>query len=185
LNLGSDDYYRIDYYFPANWQEPSSDGWGMAIGQFNYEGIWGPPVGLFAHGDHVRLVTQSGYCNDYKSANPGCTYSSGIAGNLPETDVVPRGKLVRGRWVEMVVHVRWAKDGTGILESWYRYRGDSTWNKTVDQRGYPTVQWSSSRSASTSDVTCDKIGAYRGKATFPLTIWNDAFRVGSSFSSVA
>jgi hypothetical protein len=184
LNLSSDDYYSLDYYFPDNWQEPSSEGWGMAIAQFNYQKIWGPPIGLFAHQDHVRLVTQSGYCNDYQSASPGCTYSSGISGNLPETDIVPRGKLVRGRWIQLVVHVRWAKDGTGVLEGWYRYRGDSAWIKTVDQRGYPTVQWSSTDSASTDAVTCDKLGAYRGRATFPLTIWNDNFRVGSSLSAV-
>jgi hypothetical protein len=185
LNLGSDDYYGIDYYFPDNWQEPSSAGWGMGIAQFNYQLVWGTPVGLFAHGDHVRLVTQSGYCNDYLSANPGCTYSSGVGGNLPEAAVVPRGKLVRGRWIQIVVHVRWSKDGTGVVEGWYRYRGDAAWNKTVDQRGYPTVQWSSSQPAPTDQVTSDKVGAYRGAATFPLSIWNDNFRVGSSFSAVS
>ena len=185
LNLGSDDYYGIDYYFPDNWQEPSSAGWGMGIAQFNYQLVWGAPIGLFAHGDHVRLVTQSGYCNDYQSSNPGCTHSSGVGGNLPETDVVPRGRLVRGRWIQIVVHVRWTKDGTGVVEGWYRYRGDATWNKTVDQRGYPTVQWSSSQPAPTDQVTSDKVGAYRGAATFPLSIWNDNFRVGSSFSAVS
>src|SRR5688500_91888 len=77
LNLNADEYYGLDIRFPSDWQEPSSAHWGMSIAQFNYQAIWGGPLGLFAHGDHVKIVLQTGLCRDVYSSNPGCTYSNG------------------------------------------------------------------------------------------------------------
>jgi hypothetical protein len=46
------------------------------------------------------------------------------------------------------------------------------------------VQWSTQRPP-TLQTTVGKIGAYRGPAGFPLSVWHDAFVVGSSFDAVA
>jgi hypothetical protein len=185
LNLGADEYYGMDIRFPTDWQEPSSYHWGMAVGQFNYQGIWGPPLGLFAHRDHVKLVMQSGWCRDVYSSNPGCTYSSGIGGNVPITYAIPTSRFSAGTWHQLVLHVRWTNTTTGVLEVWHRRRGESTWVKTVNQTGYPTVQWKDGYNPNTADVTTDKIGAYRGPASFATSIWHDAFIIGNSFDTVA
>ena len=153
------------------------------IAQLNYQGIWGPPVGLAARAKTVELVVQSGLCNDVRSVHPGCAFSSGPGGNV-EKMVAIRRPAARGRWHQLVVHVRWATDAHGVIEVWHRLRGNARWVRTVRAGGFPTVQWSVSRPP-TYQGTVDKIGAYRGRARFPLTIWHDSFVVGTSFAGVA
>jgi len=186
IGVGTDDYYALMVRFPTEWREPSPVGWGLAIAQLNFENIWGSPVALMAHADRVALVMQSGLCNSVYTASPGCAYSSGRGGNVERTYAVP-APLALNVWHELIVHVRWATDSSGVLEAWHRLKGDNTWNKTVSLTGYPTLQWTADYgpSAIASGTTFDTIGAYRGPATFPLTIWHDGFVRATSFASAA
>jgi hypothetical protein len=186
IGLGSDDYYGLMVRFPGDWREPSSAGWGLSLAQLNFENIWGAPIILAAHADHVALVLQSGLCNTFQSSNPGCAYSSGGSGNVAPMIAVP-APLALETWHLLVVHVRWKTDSSGIIEVWHRQQGDSSWNQTVSLRGYPTLQWTADMgpNAITDMTTSDKIGAYRGSATFPLTVWQDGFVRTSSFAAAA
>jgi hypothetical protein len=87
----------------------------------------------------------------------------------------------------VIIHVRWATDTTGLVEAWHRPAGTGPWTKTVTISGYPTLQWTSSRgpTAITDSRTNDKIGAYRGHSTTPLTIWHDGFARTTSFATAA
>jgi hypothetical protein len=186
IGLGSDDYYGVMVRFPADWREPSSAGWGLALAQLNFENIWGAPVSLNAHADHVALTMRSGLCNSVYTSNPGCAYSSGPNGNVAAMIAVP-APLALEQWHQLIVHVRWTTDSTGIIEAWHRLKDGDSWNKTVSLRGYPTVQWTAEEGPQTiaGKNTSDKIGAYRGRATFPLTIWHDGFVRTTSFASAA
>jgi hypothetical protein len=186
IGLGSDDYYGLMVRFPGDWREPSSADWGLALAQLNFENIWGAPVILAAHADHVALVVQSGRCESAQTSQPGCAYSSGPGGNVAPMIAVP-APLALEQWHQLIVHVRWTTDSSGIIEVWHRQQGDSSWNKTVSLRGYPTLQWTADMgpNAVTEMTTSDKIGAYRGSATFPLTIWQDGFVRTTSFAAAA
>jgi polysaccharide lyase-like protein len=186
IGFNSDDYYALMVRFPTDWREPSPAGWGAGIAHLNYEGIWGAPVSLNAHADTVALVVQSGLCRSVYTSSPGCTYSSGLGGNLPRAYAVP-APLALGIWHELIVHVRWAIDSSGEVEVWHRLKGSSAWEKTVSVTGYPTLQWTADTGpeAIASRGTVDKIGAYRGQADFPLTIWHDGFVRTTSFASAA
>jgi polysaccharide lyase-like protein len=186
IGVGSDDYYALMVRFSTGWREPSPAGWGLVIAQLNYEKIWGAPVSLIAHADTVALVVQSGLCRSVETSTPGCAYSSGLGGNLPRTYAVPT-PLALGAWHELVVHVRWTTDSSGMVEAWHRLKGSSTWNKTVSLTGYPTLQWTTDMGPSeiARIGTTDKIGAYRGQADFPLTVWHDGFVRTTSFASAA
>jgi hypothetical protein len=186
IGLRSDDYYGLMVRFPGNWREPSPVGWGLSLAQLNFENIWGAPVILAAHANHVALVLQSGLCNSVHSSNPGCAYSSGASGNVAPLIAIP-APLALEQWHQLIVHVRWTTDSSGIIEAWHRLKGASSWNKTVTLRGYPTVQWTPEEGpqAIADSVTSDKIGAYRGRATFPLTIWHDGFIRSTSFTATA
>ena len=88
------------------------------------------------------------------------------------------------------MRVRWAADSTGVVDAWHRVKGASArygtnavWRHTVSLHGYPTVQWSDAVSVA-DYVTHDKIGAYRGPSSHPISVRHDAFCVGSSFRSV-
>jgi hypothetical protein len=185
FSIGSDDYYGLMVRFPTNWQEPSSAGWGMSLAQFNFQNIWGSPVNLMAHGDHVSLVMQTGLCSAVSTSTPGCAYSNGIGGNLAQAYAAP-APLALGVWHEFVVHVHWAADNSGAVEVWHRLKGTSAWTKTVSISGHPTVQWTSSSGYSdSSGWTVDMAGAYRGNSDFPLTIWQDGFVRATSFDNAA
>ncbi len=129
---------------------------------------------------------QSGLCNPVRSSNPGCAYSSGANGNVAPLIAVP-APLAREQWHQLIVHARWTTDSSGIIEAWHRLKGTDSWNKTVTLRGYPTVQWTAEEGpqAIADSVTSDKIGAYRGHATFPLTVWHDGFVRTTSFTATA
>jgi hypothetical protein len=193
--LGTDDWYAQEVYFPSDWREPSPTGyWGMLIGQYNYENLpganVGPPVGLYAHSDHVNLGLQSGHC----VLHGGCQYWTGndwpphfglVNGTLGTTlRITPVGTRLAETWQQFVVHVHWAGDSSGLVQGWWRPLGGA-WKRTVDFGGHPTVQWSDAQPLSATFRTVDKIGAYRGAASFPISVWQDGFCVATSFSAAA
>ena len=184
LNTGSDDYYAIDLMFPSNWQEPSPAGWGMVVAQFNYENIGtGPPIGLFAYAGKLALVIQSG-----PVVNTAATYTTGPDNNgnmhcsTATCQIIPQGQMTLGVWHQVIVHVHWATDATGSVETWWKRKGEASW--TPEARfGGPTVQWTGTSPFAASFATYDKIGAYRGYASFPLSVWNDGFCRAASLAS--
>jgi hypothetical protein len=172
LDLGRDDYYALAVFFPRTWKEPASAFWGMAIAQFNYEGITGPPVGLYAHGHHVNLTIQSGFFDGYVTRWHS---GNGIArGNVPRMFAIPR-RLKLGSWHQLIVHVRWSTGNDGAVDVWHRLRSKGRWKQTVRLRGKPTVQWSASRPPMTDMRTTDKFGGYRGESSSRASVWHDAY----------
>jgi hypothetical protein len=186
IGVGSDDYYALMLRLPSPWPEPSPAGWGLVLAQLNFQGIWGAPVMLVAHHDRVELVLQSGLCNPVTSTTPGCTYTSGRNGNLTPMHAIP-APLALDTWHQLIIHVHWATDSNGLLETWHRPHGTTTWTKTIHHTGHPTLQWTPHQgpTAITNTTTNDKLGAYRGKADHPLTIWHDAYTRTTTFTTAA
>jgi hypothetical protein len=186
IGIGTDDYYGLMVRFPTDWREPSPVPTGLGIAQLNYQAIWGSAVMLVAHADRVALVLQSGLCRPGGTSNPGCTYSSGPGGNVKPMLAVP-APMTLGAWHELIVRVRWRMDSSGMIEVWHRLAGTSGWSKTVSLSGYPTVQWTADEPprAIASAVTADKIGAYRPRADFPISVWHDGFMRSTSFAATA
>jgi hypothetical protein len=186
IGLGTHDYYGLMVFFPRNWREPSPAGWGLAIAQLSFQGIWGAPVSLNAHARNVALVMQSGLCTPVTSSNPGCAYSSGRGGNVRPMVAVPAPLFKLGAWHEIIVHVYHTTDSSGVIEAWHRLKGQTRWRKTVSLTGYPTVQWTPERLPILSyNATVDKIGAYRGNADFPVSVWHDGFVRATSLDDAA
>ena len=180
-----DEWYAMEIRFPLDWREPSPTGWGMGLAQFNYERIWGTPVGVAAHSNFVELDLNSGLCAPLTSGNPSCQYTSGISGNLAPRAIIPPSAFSTGVWHQLLIHVRWTNGNDGILEGFHRLRGQTTWTRTASFRGYPTLQRTSSYTPSAADRTVDKIGAYRGSAGFPLSVWHSTFCQATSMSAAA
>ena len=187
IGLLTDDYYGLMVFFPRKWREPSTVkwGWGLAIAQLGYQGIWGAPVSLQAHANYIALATQSGLCRPVSSSSPGCEYVNGQRGNGKPIVVVPK-PLPLHSWLELIVHTHWATDSSGAVDVWYRVKGQTQWKQTASIRGVPSVQWTPERLSTLHfNFTVDKIGAYRAPATFPLTIWHDGFVRTTSFAAAA
>ncbi|MEP6872489.1 MAG: heparin lyase I family protein [Anaerolineaceae bacterium] len=187
---GTDDYYAFDLMFPTNWQEPSPAGWGMLVGQLNYVG-WltgvGPPIGISAHAGKLVMVLLSG-----NSVGGVPTYSTGPDNNgvgarcgTVTCQIIPQGQLTLGVWHQIVVHVHWATDSTGKVDSWWRRKGEAVWNPEAYITGVPTLQWINNSPYPSSQTSYDKIGAYRGAAIFPLSVRNDGFCRATTFVAAA
>jgi hypothetical protein len=173
--IGTDDWYALEVRFPSNWQEPSW--WGLLFAQLDFENLLGPTIGLYAHADRVDVGIWSGLCAPNSNGVDVCE-------NQPSNlHIVPTGTQLAGTWQQFIVHVHHAADSSGLVEGWWRLPG-GTWTQTVNWSG-PTVQWSSPANRYVDRVTVDKIGAYRGASTFPITIWQDGFCVATSFSAAA
>jgi hypothetical protein len=177
IGVGTDDYYGLMVRLPPDWQEPSGAGWGLSLAQFNFEGIVGAPLLLIAHARDISLVLQSGLCVTR------CQYTSGEGGHVKPMIVAPAYVNV---WHEFIVHIRWATNSKGMIEVWHRLKLHKLWRKVVYRRGIPTLQWDQTGpEALLGSVTSDKIGAYRGWARFPITVWLDGFVRSSSFETTA
>jgi len=178
----NEEWYALEFRLPLDWQEPSPTGWGMEIAQLNFQNIWGAPVGLYAHADGIRLILSSGLCRPAGTPyppGPGCTINSGPGGNLAPMYVIPTAPEL-GVWHQVLVHVKWAKDNSGLLQVFHRRRGESAWEQQVNLSGKPTVQWTTILPPDPANWTADKIGAYRGHSTVPLSVWHDNFCVATT-----
>ncbi len=181
LDIGSDDYYSDMVYLPKGWTTGTNGFWGVEVAQLNWEGLWGSTIDLQAHPDHITLTMQSGVC-----ANSQCQWDSNADSpghpNLPPLYAIPR-PMQLGVWHELVIHVHWATDATGVVEVWHRLRGQTAWTKTASLSGYPTVQV---RADGSHPAYCaDKIGAYRAQSTAPTSVWLDGFSRSQSFAGAA
>jgi hypothetical protein len=183
-----DEWYALSLRIPDNY---ATAGWGLSFTQFNYEGVWGSPMSLLGVGPNsyhlpnsVRLVTQSGRCNPVGTPNPpgpGCDYNSGQGGNMPAMYAIPQSRFAPGTWNDLLVHVKWSAQNSGLYEVFHRRRG-GTFVQTVNVRGaFPTVQWSpTSGPPDPSWQTIDKFGGYRGSNDVALSIYYDNICSGTS-----
>jgi Polysaccharide lyase len=181
----SEEWYALEFRLPLDWRKPSPTGWGAAIAQLNYQAIWGSPLGIYAHADRVSVVLQSGLCRPVGTPHPrgpGCANTSGPGGNLPPMYVIPTAPAL-GVWHQVLLHVRWAANRTGRLQVFHRRRGRPAWQQRLKFSGKPTVQWTTTVPPRRRNTTIDKIGAYRGHSTAPLSIWHDNFCVATTHAA--
>jgi hypothetical protein len=181
VNVGGDDWYSLMLYLPKGWSTGTNGFWGAEILNLNMEGMpgYGAPVDLQAHNDHVTVALNSGTCGS------PCQYRSNADSphaNLPPLYAIPR-PMQLGVWHELILHVHWATDSTGLVAVWHRVKGKAVWKRTAFVTGYPTLMVD--RSGWYPTNTADKIGVYRAESYAPTSVWLDAFSRSQSFATAA
>jgi hypothetical protein len=188
IGVGTDDYYSLMFYVPKGWSPGTTAFWGVSIMEPNFEGLGGGggPVSLQLHPNHLTLALSSGVSSTTPPYSQWRSNADSPRPNLPAMYAIPPGSLRQGVWNEVILHAHWATDNTGILETWYRMKGQTGWTKSVGFAGYPTLQTSSDGSLpSTTNQTLDVLQAYRSTSTAPTTVWLDGFTRSNSFSTAA
>ena len=179
--VGTDGYYGLMVLAPAGYNYP---GFGDVIEGLHFVNVYSAPVNLVIRTGHLAIDLETGACTTkgcaYRNGS-GCTPSSSVTCLAPK-DVIPT--FTGGRWYEIVTHVHWASDSSGLIETWYRPKGSSTWTATASYSGIPTEQWTAGTSCCASHYD-DEIASYTAALSAPLTIWLDNQTTGSSFSAVA
>jgi Polysaccharide lyase len=188
--LGTDGYYGLMVYVPAGWTIPNNAFDGVEIEEYHFQNVYGAPISFQLHSDHVTLALQTGACNNHTTTSPGCAYHSnadnpnGDPGNVPAQYVIPPGALQEGAWNDMVMHVHWASDGTGQIQTWYKVNSASSWTQSSNVTGIPTVQWDNTQvCCGTSYV--DETEAYTSALTAPMSLWLGNDVSGATFNAVA
>jgi hypothetical protein len=206
---GADYYYGFMWYFASPWVDP----YGTEF-EFNLEpAICGAPEDMHFYADAVKLGVHTGHVDcvesnhshhpvgspQYNNGNENET-SAGNLGGLAQWSIIPQGQLQTGQWYEVIIHIHWATDSTGQIQSWYRLMGQTTWNETINQSGFPTLQWGCNPENETSTcftvtqsnqngwATSDHFGVYRYCNRDPCpadTFYLDNYQERGSFAAVA
>jgi hypothetical protein len=177
-----EEWYALSIRLPANY---TARGWGLQLASFNYQKIWGAPLGIIGQGssetgeaNHLQLFGQAGECVPVTEPNPHCAWSQ-------SWPIVPPDRFATEVWHDLLVHVVWSTQAReGLIEGFHRRPGGG-WVKTVPRfTGKPTVQWEPGERVSPTYSTVDKVGAYRGADATALSVWHDNFCRGSTRETV-
>jgi hypothetical protein len=134
----SHDYYHLAFKLEDDWGEVNQGSGGLD--QVGYQWINAAPIIVSADdlNDSVFVIVASGACA-VGPLNDNCQYYSGqpikmdfSPKNMPgPLYIIPPGKLQRGVWHEIVYHVYWTPDANGIVEGWWRVKGETSFTKTL------------------------------------------------------
>jgi hypothetical protein len=183
IGLGTDSYIGLMVYVPVGWTIPG----GVDIYELHFQNVYGAPIILNLHPDHVTIQLETGACNS-NTARPGCTYRSNAdlpssSQTLPGYYAVPPGAFTRGAWNEIVLHVQWSSSNSGQIQSYYRTKGGRGWTQSSNVTGIPTVQWDSTHGCCYQSYV-DEVEAYTFASQTPLSVWFDNVVDGTSLGAV-
>jgi Polysaccharide lyase len=189
IGLGTDAYYGLMIYVPQGWTIPNSAFYGVNVYELHFQNVYGAPITLQVHPDHVTLALETGGCDNHATAHPGCTWRSnadapqGSRPTLRGYYAIPPGRFVQGAWNEVIVHVHWSDTASGMVQTYYRVKGARRWLPSSSISGIPTVQWDNALGccAPTYD---DQLEAYTAGVSAPLSIWLDNAVTGTSLAVV-
>jgi hypothetical protein len=146
------DAYTHDWYHSAFKFEPgiteTNDG-GPVIHQWNYGSICASQffINWNSYDNSLYAIVSSGaqqggqgsgVCAYYSGQpyNPG-NFGQRPAGVWPEPAMylIPPGQFgeaQRTKWTEILIHIYWTPLNDGVVEGWWRSKGDTTWVKGLD-----------------------------------------------------
>ena len=132
------------------------------------------------HGDSndvqasVHLTIDSIIGNHYGISNPRPGFVVDLHTETGYKPVMFRlGDLVTGRWLDFVIRTKWATDGSGVIAGWM---------DGVKKFSSSRKTWYSGGQIS---MVKPQLGYYRANYSRPAILYVDAFKIGTSYASVA
>ena len=192
VGVGTSGYYGLMMYVPKGWTIPNGFPYGVNVEEYHFQNVDAAPIILQLHPNYVTLALETGACHLASSSSPGCEIRSNSAYQcksnstrtcLPAQYAIPPGALVQGAWNEIVMHVTWATDHSGDIETWYKVKGASAWTQSTNLSGIPTVQYDIAVGTPRTQFI-DLTEAYTGALSSPLTVTLGNYVTGSSLASV-
>jgi hypothetical protein len=193
LVIGASTYEGTMVYVPKGWTISNNSPFGVEFEQYHFQNIYGSPISLQLHADHVTLELETGACTNHSTPHPGCAIRSNADNTCNTTATytclggdyaIPPGALVQGAWNEIITHVTWETNNTGDVETYYKVKGATTWTQSSSVTGIPTVQWDVNVGhpiASYSDIT----EAYTAALSSPVSTEVATPVTGTTFAATA
>jgi hypothetical protein len=173
---GMDSYFHVSMYIPS----PGISGnliWELhhPSSLYNLSACGVAPFAITTDGSRLLFRIATGDCNVGK----GWSYWEP---NIPIPGLSPYPK---DRWIDIVVHIRFAESATGVVEVWSRTAG-SAWpvSPQIERRNIPTMPFSSSAGVRNAKLYTE-MGLYPGYAGYSGndTIYLDDYRRESSLAA--
>jgi len=134
----------------------------------------------FRTGDENFFILAQWHGNDSDLPPLTVHYREGevlLKGNR-QRGLIWRGGVEKGRWFDLVFHVKWSSGEDGLLEAW------KDGEKIVALRGR-TCNGEEAENFKGSDIFV-KFGGYRGRDVDTVqTVYLDEYRIGTSYEAVA
>jgi hypothetical protein len=130
-NLGKWDWFANAYKIPSGWTQPDF----ALLTEFEYATLSSPPLAIDVYPingvPHYVIYRNAG-----KLTNNGSGWYGGTVQETRPIVAVPYGK-----WVDIIVGVKWANDTTGELRVYARVEGQSSYTLVLTESNTPTWQY--------------------------------------------
>jgi len=167
-------YYAFSVRLDPNWQspEPGSSGlWSIIFQLHGPDNLKASPSFSIHALDHFEMWLHSG---DLDSPTNSLRWQKYPFSN---------SNLNRGKWVDIVVKIKFAKDFTGSVDVWRRDEGQGCFIQVLSVKDVPTLQYKSSLGGVGNH--CWKHGLYRpSQTTITNILWLDGLTRGDTFDHV-
>jgi hypothetical protein len=199
-----DEWFADAVMFPTGWKAAmtKADGSTNISGIFcpNYYSVNGCTNNVVASNQGIFVLFNSGACSASGTA-PGCPYYMGnalwpdICHGYPTSLcgmhwIVPPSAFKENTWYEIIFHVYYTTDNTGVTQAWHREKGQSAWTLDVDVRNAPTLQTGPTafgQTVTSSNIngwgSSDSIILYRPPSPNAVSNYNDNWCRATTFSA--
>jgi hypothetical protein len=184
-NLGKWDWFANAYKVPPGWTQPKF----ATLTEFEYATLTSPPLAIDISTVKGR-PTFAMYRNAGKVTDTGSGWYRGAAYEA----AAPIVAIPFGKWVDIIVGVKWANNNTGEIRIYYRVEGHTRFTLAITRSNTPTWQYgTTSYTTVNADGTntsgeqvnvLDQSGLYTGyfdgRTSFPA---NSVYQAGLTRSS--
>jgi hypothetical protein len=184
IRVDTDEYLTLRVHTAAGWTD-GNPGWPVQIVEPNFQALGKGQANftLLLKPTHIGVSLLAG--KSYASGSPYAyefrSSTDGSNNNLPKMYAVPKGQFITGIAYELIVHVRWAFDRTGVVETWYRQLGSTwLWARTTSEHGFPTLQ--TNPDGTYKPTTQDCLQLYRGPSNTACKVSMNGYAVHRSFA---
>lgn len=161
-NLGNKYWYAIAFKLDPTWVQPD---W-VTLMTLGYPTLSSGPI-------DVDVFRSKGVVSYMLQINAGLL-TEGANGFyrgrvFSQTPIVP---VAYGKWVAMILGIRWATNNTGSVDVYYRLPGQGSWQHPISKRGIATAQYGTTSYGTVSangtnpdgsrHTVLDKMGLYYG-----------------------
>lgn len=114
-----------------------------------------------------------GECLGHRN-NVRCDPVNGLnkLGGVSGCKIIPPGQLTQGVWHEMIIHTYETPYANGLIETWWKRKGETTWNKSVTMSGMPTLPLGTDIYGRAVTAAGFDAGSYQTWDKFGLQSWD-------------
>ena len=167
-------YFAFSVRLDAGWQRPAPEkngNWAVVFQLHGPDELNTGPSFAVSVLDHFNIAIHAGDLDFPEKSLQWKSYEFSDSGLTP------------GKWVDLVLRIKFAKDFTGAVAVWRRNEGQSSFTQVISIENIPTLQYRSSVSPVGTHYW--KHGLYRSKqARITNVLWLDGLTRGESFDEV-